>query len=125
MTFSWKSYGEYTQVKKSLVVNTSYEGLDEEEEFEMVPIINDNNYINVVSDFNSDLREEDFKNNEDNFFEEDVNDQVKISPQTNVNAQVVWAMKKLQTLYNDDANKIAEQATNEKSAFENLNFLID
>ena len=34
-------------------------------------------------------------------------------------------MKKLQALYNDDANKIFEQAMQEKSAIENLNFLID
>ena len=34
-------------------------------------------------------------------------------------------MKKLQALYNDDANKIIEQAMNEKSAIKTLNFLID
>ena len=34
-------------------------------------------------------------------------------------------MKKLQPSYNDDANKIIKQATNEKSAIENLNFFID
>ena len=34
-------------------------------------------------------------------------------------------MKKLQALYNDDAKKIVEQATQEKSAIENKNFLID
>ena len=34
-------------------------------------------------------------------------------------------MKKLQTFYNEDANKIIKQATNEESAIENLNFLID
>ena len=34
-------------------------------------------------------------------------------------------MKKLQSSYHDDANKIVKQAMNEKSAIENLNFLID
>ena len=34
-------------------------------------------------------------------------------------------MKKLQASYNNDANKIIKQATWEKSAIENLNFLID
>ena len=34
-------------------------------------------------------------------------------------------MKKLQALYNDNANKIVKQATNVKSAIKNLNFLID
>ena len=34
-------------------------------------------------------------------------------------------MKKLKASYNDDANKIIEQATDEKSAIRNLNFLIN
>ena len=34
-------------------------------------------------------------------------------------------MKKLQALYNDNANKIVKQATWEKGAIENLNFLIN
>ena len=34
-------------------------------------------------------------------------------------------MKKLQASYNGDANKIVKQASKEKSAIENLNFLID
>ena len=84
-----KSYGEYTQVEKPVVVTTSYEGSDEEEECEMVPIVNNNNSINRVRDFNSDSSEEDFENNEDNFFNGDVNDQVKISPQTTINKKVV------------------------------------
>ena len=43
---------------------------------------------------------------------------------TTVNIQVVQAMKKLQALYNNDANKIVDQGTQEKSAIKNLNFLI-
>ena len=34
-------------------------------------------------------------------------------------------MKTLQASYNDDANKIVKQATQEKSGIENLNFLMD
>ena len=34
-------------------------------------------------------------------------------------------MKKLQALYNEDANKIIEEATQDKKSIENLNFLID
>ena len=34
-------------------------------------------------------------------------------------------MKKLQALYNNNANKIVKQATKEKSAIENLNLLIN
>ena len=80
VTFLQESYGEYTQVEKPMVVTTSYDGLDEEEELETVSIVNNNNSVNTVSDSNSDSSEEDFKNSKDNFFDEDVNDQVKISP---------------------------------------------
>ena len=38
------------------------------------------------------------------FFDEDVDNQVKVSPQTTINTNMVQAMKKLQALYNDDAN---------------------
>ena len=34
-------------------------------------------------------------------------------------------MKKFQASYNDDDNKIVKQATKEKTAIKNLNFLID
>ena len=71
MTFLQKSYGECTQVKKPVVANTSYEGSDKEEELKIVPIVNNSNNINIVSDSNSDLSEEDFKNNEDSFCEKD------------------------------------------------------
>ena len=54
----------------------------------MVLIINNNDDINIVSDSDNDLSEEDFKNNEDNFFDEDVHYPVKISPQTSLNAKV-------------------------------------
>ena len=50
------------------------------------------------------------------FFDEDIDDQVKVAPQTTINTKVVQAMKKFQALYNDDENKIIEQATQEKSA---------
>ena len=48
-----------------------------------------------------------------------------MTPKTTVNAIVVQAMKKLQALYNDNANKIVKQAAWEESTNENLNFLID
>ena len=125
MTFLQKSYGEYAKVEKPAALTTSYEGLDEEEEPEMVPVLINNSNINVVSDSDRDPSEEDFKNNKDNFFDEDINDQVKVSPQTTINAKVVWAMRKLQASYNEDANKIIKEATQDKNAIENLNFLID
>ena len=58
----------------------SYEGSDEEEEIETVPIIINNNNINVVSDSNSDSSKEDAKNNKEILFDEDINDQVQVSP---------------------------------------------
>ena len=89
-----KSYGEYTQVEKPVVVTTSYEGSDKEEELEVIPVVDTNNSINyTVSDSDSDSSEEDFKNRKDNFFNKNVNDQVEISLHMTVNAMVVEAMK--------------------------------
>ena len=94
----------------------SYEGLDHEEEFKTFPIVNNNNIVNVVSDSDSD---DNIKNENDNFFDEDIDNKDKANPQTTIKAKVVHAMKMLQTLYNDDANKIVKQATTEKSAIKN------
>ena len=43
----------------------------------MVPVKINNNDVNVVSDSDNDSREDDIKNNDDNFFDEDIEDQVK------------------------------------------------
>ena len=56
-----------------------------------------------------------------NIFDKDIDNKVEATPQTTINAKVVHAMKKLQTSYNDDANKIAKQSTQEKDAIKNLN----
>ena len=95
MTFLQKSYGEYTKVEKPVVVTISYEGSDKEKALETVPFVSNNNNVNEVSDFKSDSSEEDFKNNDDNFFDKDINEQVKTSPQTTINSKLVQAMKKL------------------------------
>ena len=78
-------------------------------------------FVNIVSDSNSD----DIKNDNDNFFDEDIDNKVKATPHTTINAKVIRAMKKMQASYNDDAKKIVLQAAKEKSAVKNLNFLID
>ena len=39
MTFLQKSYSEYTKVEKPVVVTTSYEGSNNEEELEIVSVI--------------------------------------------------------------------------------------
>ena len=113
------------KVEKPEVVKTSYEASNKEEELEMVPVVINNNNVNVVSNSKSDSGEDDFKNDEDNFFDEDIDDQVKATPKTTISAKVVQAMKKLQASYNDNASKIIEQATKEKSAIKNSNFLIN
>ena len=76
MTFLQKSYSEYTKDEKPVLVTISYEGLDNEEEFEMVSIVTNNNNVNVVSDSKS---HNDNKNKE-NFFDQDINDEVKATP---------------------------------------------
>ena len=67
VTFLQKSYGEYTRADKPVVVTTSYQGLDEEEELKTIPIFNNNNNVNIVSDSYTDSSEEDSKNSKDNF----------------------------------------------------------
>ena len=102
----------------------SYEGTDEEEELEIVSKNNNNGDINVVCDSDSDSSDDDLENNEEFFFDEDVDKQVIASPKTMINVKVIQAMKKLQASYNDDANKIIKEGTNVKTS-ENLIFLID
>ena len=125
VTFLQKSYGEYTKVEKPAFLTMCYEGSDDQEELETVPVENNNNNnVNVVSDSDSDSSDEDFKSIKENLFDDDIEDQVKASPGTTVNAKVAQAMKKLQASYNDDANKIIKEAMQDK-VIENLNFLIN
>ena len=105
-------------------MNSSYKGSDYEEELKTVPVENDNNHENIVSNSNSESSSEDFKNNEGNFFHKDINHKVIASHKTTVNAKVVQAMKKLQASYNYDANKIIKEVTQVKVT-SNLNFLIN
>ena len=78
MAFLWKSYNEHSKVEKTVMVATSYEGLDDEEELQTVPIvskINDKSYVFSGSNSNSD----NYSNNE-NIFDEDIEDKVKVNP---------------------------------------------
>ena len=55
VTFLQKSYKDYSKDEKPVLVMISYEGLDDEEELEMVLLVNqNNNYYNAVSDSDSD-----------------------------------------------------------------------
>ena len=107
VTFLQKSYDEYTKVDKPAVVTMSYEESDKKEELETVPVVLNNNNVNVVSDSNTNPNKEDFKNDDDNFFE------------------CKSGTSHEKASYNDDAKKIVKQATQEKSAIKKLNFLIN
>ena len=124
VTFLHKSYGEYCKVEKPVILPTSYEGLDNEEEPEIVSIENNDNGLNVVSNSNSDSSDNDLETNGENLFDEDVDNEVIASPKTMMNAKVIQAMKELQAYYKDDANKLVKEASNVKVS-QNLNFLID
>ena len=88
ITFLQKSYGDYNKVEKPVLVTTSYEESDDEEKLEMVPVVDNNNNnndnYNVVSYSKS--------KSEDNF-EDDINQEVKATPKTTVNAKLVHVMK--------------------------------
>ena len=45
-----------------------------------------------------------------------------MTPKTTLNLKVMRVMKNLSASYNDDANKIVEEAVQEKVMKENLNF---
>ena len=75
--FLQKSWKDYIKVKKPVLVTMSYEGLNDEEELETVPIINQDNYCyNLVSNSESDNEDE------ENLFDEDVKGEVKTTPKT-------------------------------------------
>jgi len=64
VAFLNKSYGEFYKVEKPVILTTSYEGSDDEEELEVVSK-NNNSDLNIVSDSNSYSGDDDLKNNED------------------------------------------------------------
>ena len=74
-------------------VTMSYVGSDEEEELKMVPVVINISDVNVVSNLESYSSMDNFKNDDNNFFDEEINDQVNASPHTTINAKVVQAMK--------------------------------
>ena len=58
----------------------SYEGLDDMEELQKVLVVINNNNVNVVSDSKNDSSKDDFENDNDNFFDENIHNQVKATP---------------------------------------------
>ena len=56
----------------------SYEGLDDEEKLETIPVIySNNNNVNIVSDSNSDDIDNNIKNDNETFFDENIDDEFK------------------------------------------------
>ena len=103
MTFLQKPYRDYSKVEKFVLVTKSYEESDKKAELELVPIINQhNNNFNVVVD----AKTESYDESEEHFFNKNIDKEVEGAPKTTINA-----IKKLQALYNNDANKIMEQAS--------------
>ena len=101
----------------------SYEGSDDEEEPETVSVFNQNNKnYTVVSDSKSESEEDEC---EENLIDDDIEQEVKATPNTTINDKMVQAIKKLQASYSDDANKTVKQATQEKCVIKNSNFLIN
>ena len=60
---------------------------------------NDSNY-DVVSNLESKEEEK------ENLFEDQIDDEIHMTPKTTLNSKVVRAMKNLQASYNEDANMI-------------------
>ena len=92
----------------------SDDGSDEEDD-EPIPV-NNGNYSIVNDDSNS--NDEIEKNIGDHEFDEEL----KVTLAIILNQKVIRVMKNLQALYDEDMNKIVEQATQEKAVCENLNF---
>ena len=70
-----------------------YEGLDDEEELKMVPIVSQNNHHNnKISDSNSGNNDK----NKENVFNENIDKEVEVTLKITINSKVVHAMKKLQ-----------------------------
>ena len=69
------------------------------------------NNRNVIRDSNID---NDNNNKNENIFDEYIDDKLEVTSITTTNAKVVQTMKKLQAVYNDDANKIINQASQGK-----------
>ena len=90
MTFLQQSSGDCSMVEKTVLVTTSYEGCNDEEELKMAPVVNQNNSKNIVSDSSSESNEEDAG---ENIFDDNIDAQVTATPKTTINAKVVHAIR--------------------------------
>ena len=90
MSFLQEPYSEYNKVEKLVLVTTSSNGLDEEEELKTDPIFNYNDY-NVVSDSKS----ESDHNSENDDFDKDIENENEGTLKTTLKAKVDHVIKKL------------------------------
>ena len=72
MTFLQKSYGDHNKVENPVFVNTSYERSNDEE-LEMVPGINQNNYYYYVVSYSESVNDDDEV--EEHIFDDEINHQ--------------------------------------------------
>ena len=73
----------------------------------MAHVANQNdNYYNVVSDSESESDE----GSEENLFDVDIDEEVKMTTKTTIKAKVVQEIKQLQALYNNNTNKVVKQS---------------
>ena len=87
-------------VQTSLIL-ISYEVLDDEV-INMVPKNNFfNSYYNLVSNFDSENKKEE---EEDNFFEQEVEDKLEVTPEATFYPKVIRAVKNMQAAYSKDKN---------------------
>ena len=121
MTFLQKSYGEYSKIEEPLLISMSYEDSDEKEELKTVPIISKNNFENFNSDSTVTLKT---KITTKTFSTKILMTKSKRPPKP-LSSPSGSSDEKIQALYNDDSNKIGEQAMQEKNAIKNLNLLIN
>ena len=78
--------------------------MSDEEELKTVHKVNNNDNNNIVTDSSMTMTSK----------MKDIDYEVKVTPNTTINAKIVRAMKKLQASYNDSASKIIEQVQKEK-----------
>ena len=62
------------------------------------------------------------RSEERNIFEQDIENEIKVTPETTLNPRLVKAMKNLQNSGNKDVNNIVWHAKQENAALENLIF---
>ena len=77
---------KYSKVENPVLVITNYEEQDDDDKLKTVCIINQNNYNNIVSDSHS---KSDIEQAGENVFDEDIIKEVKVTPKTTINANVV------------------------------------